>query len=193
MEKSHLLGAVCAFTLFLLANSAYAAVINPILGLDIGGTLYDVTFHDAEGDSFNALWDADDDGVFGGGASVFSAAPTFWGDAVGASLAAQAIIARLGVTDESAFGGDGFIVPYEAFGGPFAPGFQQISAYADLNSLPGVDTVVVTVIADSADPTVEGFPYASFQRVVVPVPAAVWLFASGLLGLIGISRKKKSA
>jgi hypothetical protein len=28
---------------------------------------------------------------------------------------------------------------------------------------------------------------------VVPVPAAVWLFASGLLGLIGIARKKKVA
>jgi PEP-CTERM motif len=25
----------------------------------------------------------------------------------------------------------------------------------------------------------------------VPVPAAVWLFGSGLLGLIGIARKKK--
>lgn len=28
---------------------------------------------------------------------------------------------------------------------------------------------------------------------VVPVPAAVWLFGSGLLGLIGISRRKKAA
>jgi len=27
---------------------------------------------------------------------------------------------------------------------------------------------------------------------MVPVPAAVWLFGSGLLGLIGISRRKKS-
>ena len=29
--------------------------------------------------------------------------------------------------------------------------------------------------------------------VVVPVPAAVWLFGSGLLGLVGIARRKKSA
>jgi hypothetical protein len=28
---------------------------------------------------------------------------------------------------------------------------------------------------------------------VVPVPAAVWLFGSGLLGLIGIARRKKAA
>jgi hypothetical protein len=28
---------------------------------------------------------------------------------------------------------------------------------------------------------------------VVPVPAAVWLFGSGLLGLIGVARHKKAA
>ncbi len=27
---------------------------------------------------------------------------------------------------------------------------------------------------------------------VVPVPAAVWLFGSGLIGLIGVARRKKS-
>ena len=31
------------------------------------------------------------------------------------------------------------------------------------------------------------------QQVVVPIPAAVWLFGSGLLGLIGIARRKKAA
>ena len=28
-------------------------------------------------------------------------------------------------------------------------------------------------------------------NVVVPIPAAAWLFGSGLLGLIGMSRRKK--
>ena len=32
-----------------------------------------------------------------------------------------------------------------------------------------------------------------FEIVPVPVPAAVWLFASGLLGLVGIARKKAHA
>ena len=31
-----------------------------------------------------------------------------------------------------------------------------------------------------------------FDVTVVPIPAAVWLFGSGLLGLIGIARRKKS-
>lgn len=34
---------------------------------------------------------------------------------------------------------------------------------------------------------------ASVQQTVVPVPAAVWLFGSGLLGLVGIARRKKAA
>ncbi len=41
-------------------------------------------------------------------------------------------------------------------------------------------------------------PYLSYPRIrienavaVVPLPAAVWFFGSGLLGLVGISRKKR--
>lgn len=41
-------------------------------------------------------------------------------------------------------------------------------------------------IASSTIGTVAAVP------VVVPVPAAVWLFGSGLIGLIGIARRKKS-
>ena len=31
----------------------------------------------------------------------------------------------------------------------------------------------------------------NFDRVAVPVPAAVWLFGSGLLGLLGVARRRK--
>ncbi len=34
---------------------------------------------------------------------------------------------------------------------------------------------------------------ASFNLSPVPVPAAVWLFGSGLLGLVGVARRKKAA
>lgn len=40
----------------------------------------------------------------------------------------------------------------------------------------------------------EGFsPEFAGTATVVPVPAAVWLFGSGLLGLVGIARRKKTA
>ena len=34
--------------------------------------------------------------------------------------------------------------------------------------------------------------YAYIETTAVPVPAAVWLFASGIIGLIGVARRKKS-
>lgn len=37
------------------------------------------------------------------------------------------------------------------------------------------------------------FAVGSLSATVVPVPAAVWLFGSGLLGLIGMGRRKKAA
>ena len=36
------------------------------------------------------------------------------------------------------------------------------------------------------------FISGSVEPNVVPVPAAVWLFGSGLLGLVGVARRKKS-
>ena len=36
-------------------------------------------------------------------------------------------------------------------------------------------------------------PGSGFGQAVVPVPATVWLFGSGLLALVGIARRKKAA
>jgi hypothetical protein len=36
------------------------------------------------------------------------------------------------------------------------------------------------------------FSWSSSNATVVPVPAAVWLFGSGLIGLVGVARRKKA-
>lgn len=50
-------------------------------------------------------------------------------------------------------------------------------------------TIGDSYTADSAVPSFVGT--YSVETAVVPVPAAVWLFGSGLLGLIGIARRRK--
>ena len=48
-------------------------------------------------------------------------------------------------------------------------------------------TLGSTVLIDGGIASVQ-----SYAPAVIPVPAAVWLFGSGLIGLIGIARRKKS-
>ena len=40
--------------------------------------------------------------------------------------------------------------------------------------------------------TLDGTAFMLPEDLVVPVPAAVWLFGSGLIGLIGLARRKRS-
>ena len=54
---------------------------------------------------------------------------------------------------------------------------------------PGFETGGVASIGDPLDLSASAFS-GSFS--IVPVPAAVWLFGSGLLGLVGIARRKKA-
>ena len=195
MKKSHLCGAVCSAALVILSNSAHAALVSQLLGLDIDGTLYDVTFHTGAGDTFQALWDADNDGVFGGGASVFTAAPTFWGDQVGAETARDAIMGVLGAVDTTTTSpSDNFLVPFKAQGSPgdtISTAVDNIANSHDTDNRPNVDDLRNGTVFED-DSISATHPYASFTVSAVPIPAAVWLFGSGLLGLVGMARRKKA-
>ena len=61
------------------------------------------------------------------------------------------------------------------------------SYFNDLSSIPPGDTQTLAALK-----FVQGPGDDSAFGAVVPVPAAVWLFGSGLLGLIGVARRKKA-
>jgi len=56
----------------------------------------------------------------------------------------------------------------------------------DLSVLGPIDQLILDPSLDPA-----GLGYDNFSFSVVPVPAAVWLFGSGLIGLVGLARRKK--
>ena len=173
----------------LSVSNANAALVTQMLGLDIGGTSYDVTFH--SGSSFYTLWDGDQNNVFGSDGSLFDSAPLFWGDGLGAAAASSAIIMALGTIDTTSAGSDAFFIPNNLVIVPIGD-FSILTILftcTDIQTAPGVDVGDCTIPMNPASIRT----YASFSRSAlpaVPVPAAVWLFGSALIGLVGFCKRK---
>ncbi len=114
-------------------------------------------------------------------------------------------------------GPDGMLQPVAAAAGTSAPpgdwsnGFQGWNGDADtLQWIPTTDTAVsndLTLYRYHYDPdtfeslsTVMGLlsidtatGVVSYSASPVPVPAAVWLFGSGLIGMVGVARRRRAA
>ena len=78
-------------------------------------------------------------------------------------------------------GGSVFSVVGTAVQPPVSSGFVNVSV---------TDLVFDKVVFSSAD---DSFEYAKLSHSPIPIPAAVWLFGSGLLGLVGIARRNKNS
>ena len=187
MKNSRILGVTSAFVgicLWLSGGLAQATTIlqgttsaaTGFLNLDIGGTIYNVTFNG------NLTY-----------SDVFtSTTPTFFGDLAGATSAVNALSAALngsGVTGISNLTPDPagrlfLAIPYDAFVLSGDPRYDSKSALFSSSA----STWSVTDLGGQQDVASQNVSIVTFTAV--PVPAAIWLFGAGLLGLIGVARKK---
>lgn len=71
--------------------------------------------------------------------------------------------------------------------------FGHAGVYDEYGPYNNTDTINTAGVLTSSSATGAGWFYQTATAPsVVPVPAAVWLFGSGLLGLAGIARRKKA-
>lgn len=88
-------------------------------------------------------------------------------------------------------GGDLVITGETIYGDPVEEIFDLSDAWATY-TLPSTFTDLEYVIFNTTDVDVRSLGIDNIVVEAVPVPAAAWLFGSGLIGLIGIARRKKS-
>ena len=161
--------------------------LTGVNGVEVLGGTWGVTFHDG---SFDAV-----DNLYGLSTPFFTPAES---EALTNALAAD-MSALAGVLDpEDVYGCSNFnvscaiVTPYTftTFGGDLVDD-MRVTGYAvtvtPTNSISGINTATAT-----RDVDYDSILYATWEVSAVPIPAAVWLFGSGLLGLIGVARRKKA-
>jgi hypothetical protein len=151
-----------------------------ITGLSAIGSIWDIDF--VLGDYTNAT-------ALGNNAAAFDTAI----DAALNGSVAEWIIAPASAAENSysvlnAFirGGPG-TPPFNITTPVYVSGFK--SRYACVIDSPGC-TPQWHGLADSSLPTDEKYWVVATEVAPVPIPAAVWLFGSGVLGLVGMARRK---
>ncbi len=194
MIKSRLLGAVCALVfVFGFSTSAYAVLIDfesLAAGTTVTNQFPEVTF---SGSSDNVVFDVGlplgkficttgckDNTILDFTNPVDNL--TFW--VIQLNTAGK--IAEFNIFENSVLTATIDLIGPGTGGG----GSGTDDEFIDLSAFSNVTRLEVVNIA--GDPVLEngiGLDQFSFDAAV-PIPAAVWLFASGLIGLIGIARRK---
>lgn len=161
--------------------SSQAALITSLNNLNIGGTLYNAQFN--VGFSFNELFDADANKIFGDDSSMFNRAPTFWGDQTSAILASNAIITALSQNDYTVVTpsnnlSDSFIIPW---------GFHATPAL--YVAITDGSTSLVNDLSDGRFPrrneTLPSRPLVTFKLASSSIPTPPTLALTGLaLGIM---------
>lgn len=179
-----------ALTLIIFSTPAHSALITSLSNLNIGGTLYNVTFNNTN--TFNEIFDVDSDGIFGeGDGSLIDRAPTFLFNASLAEDAANAVITALGTIDHTSTAPglllDGFVIPFDL--NIFNPQNDSYLGFQDANVFSTSDDSVRRQFfrTDSALNLlpIATFDLASPSAVSTPPTLALASLALALMGFLG--------
>ena len=193
LVKKHLSALTAAIGLFLIASGAQAVPVLisdnnvgvRILNLEVGDTRYNIDFEFDE-------WPD----VYGGPTPVFDFdTPELAQEANekinavlnGANTTGEKV-KQVGPPQEEQ-ANEGF--PLYAIGVDFDDPYVDWIGAAFVDNIDvWIDDFLGNPVAGSQDAETT---WMWAKATVVPVPAAVWLFGSGLIGLIGIARRKRTA
>jgi hypothetical protein len=136
-----------------------------LLQLDTGGALYAEGWQLASWSDVTTLFDnAGGDGTYNDGGAD--------------PLLGSALLPLWGITQPPAYG---WFATQDV-----TPGGNTTGGILDING----ETWYLPDAFSTPDTEYDFVGAALYRPMVVPIPAAVWLFGSGLIGLIGISRRK---
>ena len=175
-------GQVSAETISLTPSVTPVTVDNPFT-LTVQGTEF---FNDVSSGSIFVTWDSTDMTLTSSLADIAASAGT---NGFPLDFGVNTITTSGSLTTLSA--------TFATFGTVFGPTFDFFSMDFVAISPPGSSILDIGIGAhgdwqDGAGVAILGVNYVGAQVNVnaVPVPAAVWLFGSGLIGLVGIARRK---
>jgi len=146
-----------------------------ILGLDVGGTLYDVVFEYVTDHSVPNTGD------------IFLTPLSDPDGAQAAALAINSVLNSANITTVGSSLTQSYLVPYELDPGQAC---DDLCTFRGSHIfLPSWLSVTFSAIDPETDATFARFtPHAPSA---VPVPPAVYLFVSGMMGLVGIARRRR--
>lgn len=157
-----------------------------IENLDVGGTLYNVNFvwetaENIYGSPPNPVFDFPGDSSAADARSAVLGALNDYNAALGAGQTLVDLVGPQNRSQESTFFRIGYVSESSGTTIRNLRGSYQENPFQLWEEDVGTAIVAYNAVESWADFT------------VVPVPAAVWLFGSGLLGLIAVARRKKTA
>jgi len=183
INKIRYLLAACVLLPLCSANAATLEYtgdqVTAVLGLDVDGVLYDAMFVDG---SYNDMLAAYPSPEY----------ETYYTN----DFAGTAMTALYDFTDAGGFAGlspDDINGCTETVGCYLSTSVAQVSYYSYYMLFNTQGTSLPRYSDRFAAPDVDytGITNVLWQPSAIPVPAAVWLFGSGLIGLIGVARRKK--